>query len=119
MVNWGGTAVPVVDLRIQMGHSPLPLRSKHRLLLVKRKELFLAFLVETVEDVVMLEVEPLGFPEEALSLLPGNFALPRIGKTEEENRILCIQDLETLFAAIPREVRHGAEQSASREAFEA
>ncbi len=117
MINWGGTAVPVVDLRVRLGFPPLPLRSAHRFILVEREGVFLAFLVEGVEDVAFLEVAPLPFPREARSLLPENYSFPRIGKEGEENRILCVQNLEDLFRMIPEDLKLPREDLSGEEAL--
>lgn len=109
MINWGGTAVPVVDLRVRLGLPPLPLRSTHRFILVEREGVFLAFLVESVQDVAFLEVEPLPFPREALPLLPENYSFPRIGKEGAENRILCVQNLEDLLRMVSEDLEFARE----------
>ncbi len=116
VIDWGGTMVPVMDLRVRLGLPHLPLDPEQRLLLVRSREIFLAFLVDTVEGVTLLDVETLQFPPEARALFPENFSSPLVGKKGEADPVVCLRNAEALFSVLPEAMPYLQELGLSQEA---
>jgi purine-binding chemotaxis protein CheW len=105
VINCGGAAIPVIDLRVRFG---LPLRDiliSDRFIFVKKEGTLFAFLVEFVDGVRSLHPAKITLPDSSLRRPGEKFEGSLVGMENKEERIILIQTVETLFSMSETDIR--------------
>ena len=103
ILNMGGQFIPVINIRRQFHLPPKPLQVTDRFIIAGAYGFTIAFIADTVEDVVGLSQKPLS---ESHDLLPGDMVSGDLfpgmekyisGVSRMGNRTILIYDITTLF----------------------
>jgi purine-binding chemotaxis protein CheW len=103
ILNMRGEFIPVINIRLQFHLPPKAIQVSDRLILADAYGYRVAFIADTVEDVVQLSPKPLNASEGLLSsdmkagnLFPGMEKFIK-GVSEFSNRTVLIYDIHSLF----------------------
>ena len=103
ILNMGGQFIPVINIRRQFNLPPKSLQVSDRFIIAAAYGFTIAFIADTVEEVVALSQKPLSASGDLLSadivsgdLFPG-MEKYIIGVSQIDNRTVLIYDITTLF----------------------
>lgn len=94
LLNMGGTFIPVVNIRKQFDLPEKPVRILDRIIIARVEKYTIAFIADSVEDVVALEEKPI---DQSVDIYPG---IEKIltGISHYNDFSVLIYDITTLFS---------------------
>ncbi len=93
LLNLAGTFIPVIDIRAQFTLPPKDIQISNRIIIAEASKYTIAFITDSVEDVVELKQKPL---DQSVDIFPGmGKFLAGISKYNEHT--VLIYDIDTLF----------------------
>jgi len=93
LLNIGGTFIPVINIREQFELPQKSIRISDRIIIAEVSSYTVAFIADSVEDVVELAQEPL---DQSVDIFPGIEKF-FIGISQYNNSTVLIYDINTLF----------------------
>jgi purine-binding chemotaxis protein CheW len=93
LLNLGGIFIPVINIRKQFDLPQTPIQLSDRIIIAEASTYTIAFIVDSVEDVVKLEQEPL---DQSVEIFPGMEKF-LAGISRYEGQTVLIYDINTLF----------------------
>lgn len=93
LLNMGGTFIPVVNIRKQFSLPEKPVRVSDRIIIARVEKYTIAFIADSVEDVVFLEERPV---DQSVDIYPGIEKF-LAGISQYNDFSILIYDIATLF----------------------
>jgi purine-binding chemotaxis protein CheW len=93
LLNLRGTFIPVVNIREQLGLPPKGIQISNRIILAEASKYTIAFIADSVEDVMELEQKPL---DQSVDIFPGIEKFFS-GISHYNDHTVLIYDIDTLF----------------------
>ena len=93
LLNIGGAFIPVINIRKQFELPQKPIQVSDRIIIAEVSKYTIAFIADSVEDVVELEQEPL---DQSVDIFPGMEKF-LAGISRHNGRTVLIYDINTLF----------------------
>jgi purine-binding chemotaxis protein CheW len=93
LLNQGGSFIPVINIREQFDLPQKSIRVSDRIIIAEASTYTIAFIADSVEDVVELEQEPL---DQSVDIFPGMEKF-FVGISRHNSCTVLIYDINTLF----------------------